>query len=53
KPIEWLAELLASRDRTLAAATAKAGGLYLVEVDYPEPYAIPQVALGPLFLPPT
>jgi tRNA pseudouridine38-40 synthase len=53
KPTEWLAELLASRDRTLAAATAKAGGLYLVEVDYPEPYAIPQVALGPLFLPPT
>ncbi len=53
RPVTWLAELLASKDRTLAAATAKAGGLYLVEVDYPEAFQIPQVALGPLFLPAT
>lgn len=53
RPPEWLAELLASKDRSLAAATAKAGGLYLVEVDYPEQYQIPRVALGPLFLPAT
>ncbi|MDF7681467.1 tRNA pseudouridine(38-40) synthase TruA [Enterobacteriaceae bacterium ESL0689] len=46
----WLAELLAAKDRTLAAATAKAAGLYLVAVDYPEHYAIPVMPMGPLFL---
>ncbi len=50
KPVEWLAELLASRNRSLAAATAKPGGLYLVEVDYPEHFGIPGSAPGPLFL---
>ncbi len=32
-------------------ATAKAGGLYLVDVDYPKEFGLPQVAMGPLFLP--
>jgi len=32
----WLAEVLASRDRTLAGATAPAHGLVLVRVRYPE-----------------
>lgn len=50
KPVAWLGELLQSRNRNLAAATAKPGGLYLVEVDYPESYAIPKSAPGPLFL---
>jgi tRNA pseudouridine38-40 synthase len=50
KPVGWLGELLQSRNRNLAAATAKPGGLYLVAVDYPEYYAIPEVAPGPLFL---
>ncbi|SNY55407.1 tRNA pseudouridine38-40 synthase [Arsukibacterium tuosuense] len=50
KPVSWLGELLQSRNRNLAAATAKPGGLYLVEVDYPEHYAIPKAAPGPLFL---
>lgn len=36
QPESWIAELLAARDRTLAAATAKAEGLYLVAVDYPD-----------------
>lgn len=48
---QWIAELLAAKDRTLAAATAKAGGLYLVDVDYPQSFAIPKTAIGPLFLP--
>jgi len=47
---EWIAELLAARDRTLAAATAKAEGLYLVAVDYPSRFALPSPAMGPLFL---
>ncbi|MFZ4831587.1 tRNA pseudouridine(38-40) synthase TruA [Rouxiella sp. Mn2063] len=46
----WMAELLAAKDRNLAAATAKAEGLYLVSVDYPEKFALPKVSLGPLFL---
>ena len=36
QPESWIAELLAAKDRTLAAATAKAEGLYLVSVDYPD-----------------
>jgi tRNA pseudouridine38-40 synthase len=51
RPPEWIAELLAAKDRTLAAATAKAEGLYLVDVDYPAHFDIPKTALGPLFLP--
>lgn len=46
----WMAELLAAKDRTLAAATARADGLYLVSVDYPEHYEIPRPPMGPLFL---
>ncbi|MBD8512256.1 tRNA pseudouridine(38-40) synthase TruA [Photobacterium sp. WH77] len=47
---EWIQWLLAQKDRTLAGATAKAEGLYLVEVDYPEAYDLPCVSAGPLFL---
>ncbi|GAA4872223.1 tRNA pseudouridine(38-40) synthase TruA [Ferrimonas pelagia] len=51
QPKEWITELLAAKNRDLAAATAKAEGLYLVEVDYPEAFGIPRSAPGPLFLP--
>jgi tRNA pseudouridine38-40 synthase len=34
KPVAWVAEVLASRDRTLAGPTAPAHGLTLVEVTY-------------------
>ena len=50
QPIEWIKWLLEQRDRTLAAPTAKAEGLYLVDVTYPEHFAIPKTKLGPLFL---
>jgi len=46
----WMAELLAAKDRNLAAATAKAEGLYLVSVDYPEKFGLPKLNMGPLFL---
>jgi tRNA pseudouridine38-40 synthase len=46
----WMEELLAAKDRTLAAATARAEGLYLVAVDYPERFDLPQPPMGPLFL---
>ncbi|MDE2149879.1 MAG: tRNA pseudouridine(38-40) synthase TruA [Gammaproteobacteria bacterium] len=41
KPVEWIAWLLASRDRRQGAATAAAAGLYLLGVDYPARYALP------------
>lgn len=47
--VDWMAELLALKDRNKAAATAKAQGLYLVEVDYPQQYEIPHMHPGPLF----
>ena len=50
QPESWIAELLAAKDRTLAAATAKAEGLYLVAVDYPDRYDLPKPPMGPLFL---
>jgi len=48
--IDWMAHLLELKDRTKAAATAKAEGLYLVSVDYPEKFALPSNVMGPLFL---
>lgn len=50
KPETWIAELLALKDRSKAAQTAKPNGLYLVKVSYPEQFAIPETNLGPLFL---
>ncbi len=47
---EWIQWLLAQKDRKLAAPTAKAEGLYLVHVDYPHEFDLPQTPLGPLFL---
>ncbi|HIF9432698.1 TPA: tRNA pseudouridine(38-40) synthase TruA [Photobacterium damselae] len=47
---EWIKWLLEQKDRTLAGATAKAEGLYLVDVDYPQEFNLPRVPLGPLFL---
>lgn len=50
QPVDWLNTLLALKDRAKAAATAKPGGLYLVEVDYPSEFELPKPAIGPLFL---
>lgn len=50
QPESWIAELLAAKDRNLAAATAKAEGLYLVSVDYPPQFGLPKLSMGPLFL---
>ncbi|MDC5703610.1 tRNA pseudouridine(38-40) synthase TruA [Vibrio europaeus] len=48
---EWIKDLLEIKDRKQAGATAKAEGLYLVDVDYPEEFQLPRVPIGPLFLP--
>ncbi len=50
KPVEWVAEVLAARDRSKAAVTAKPYGLYLVSVDYPEEFNIPKLSPGPFFI---
>ncbi|WP_455816543.1 tRNA pseudouridine(38-40) synthase TruA [Pseudomonas cerasi] len=50
QPEGWIAELLAAKDRKLAAATGRAEGLYLVAVDYPARFEIPCPPMGPLFL---
>lgn len=42
KPVSWIKELLAARDRKLAGATAPASGLYLLKVDYPAHFTLPQ-----------
>jgi len=46
-PVRWLPELLAARDRCQAPATAKANGLYLVEVGYDSVYNLPEPAFFP------
>lgn len=47
---QWVAELLAARDRTQGEVTAPASGLYLVAVSYPEEFAIPRFPPGPYFV---
>jgi len=44
-PPGWAAEVLASRDRRCAGVTAKASGLYLIGVRYPERFALPRPGL--------
>ncbi|CUX96034.1 tRNA pseudouridine synthase A [Candidatus Gullanella endobia] len=50
KPENWIADLLTCRDRKQAGSTARAGGLYLVGVDYPPCFHLPVLSPGPLFL---
>jgi tRNA pseudouridine38-40 synthase len=41
RPIEWVGEVLASRDRRLAAPTFEAGGLYLDGAQYAGHFGVP------------
>ena len=47
---DWIVALLALKDRSKAAPTAKPNGLYMVDVTYPDKYELPKLALGPLFM---
>ena len=49
QPLDWMAELLAAKDRTKAGPTAAAAGLYLVAVEYPEHYDLPSQGFLPRF----
>jgi tRNA pseudouridine38-40 synthase len=51
RPPEWIADVLQTRDRTRAAATFAADGLYLADVRYDACYAVPKRSdSGPLDL---
>jgi tRNA pseudouridine38-40 synthase len=49
RPVSWMAELLALKDRTRAGPTAPAQGLYLVAVQYPDAYDLPRSGNVPWF----
>ncbi|MEH6581674.1 MAG: tRNA pseudouridine(38-40) synthase TruA [Halioglobus sp.] len=46
----WLQSVMLGRDRTLAADTAPADGLYFVRANYPPEYTLPDSPLGPMML---
>ena len=48
--VDWIKDVLEAKNRCLAGMTAASGGLYFVDVDYPENFGIPKRNLGPLFL---
>lgn len=41
REVEWMQEVLAAKSRQAAAETAPPGGLYLINVTYPDPYIFP------------
>lgn len=45
-PVSWIPELLASKNRSFSAPTFMADGLYLVDVDYPAEFVLPQQAFN-------
>lgn len=49
--VEWVGEVLASKDRSQAGVTAPACGLYFTEIGYADEFALP-VAHSPFFLSP-
>lgn len=50
RPVEWVQQVLASCDRKAGGVTAAPHGLYMVQVEYPERFKLPERYLGPHFL---
>lgn len=50
RPVSWVSEVLLAKDRKLGAETAPPYGLYLVGVEYPAHYLVPEASVGPMFL---
>jgi tRNA pseudouridine38-40 synthase len=48
---EWMAEVLAAKDRSIAAPTFSPAGLYLAQIAYPEEFHIPRPWLENSWLP--
>ena len=51
QPAEWMAKVLAEKDRSIAAPTFSPAGLYLAHIEYPEKYCIPKPWLKNSWLP--
>lgn len=47
----WSKSVLNARDRKEGGVTAPPYGLYFVDVDYPNEFALPESSIGPFFLP--
>lgn len=50
RPVTWAQAVLEGRDRAAGGVTAAPYGLYMVKVDYPAQYVLPERYLGPHFL---
>jgi tRNA pseudouridine38-40 synthase len=50
RPVEWAGEVLQSRVRRTGGVTAHPFGLYLVQVEYHDEFALPERYIGPHFL---
>jgi tRNA pseudouridine38-40 synthase len=51
QPVQWAQQILQSRNRTTAAPTFSPAGLYLTQVEYPQPFSIPINTASPFILP--
>lgn len=49
QPVNWLKQVLLSKDRRLAAKTASAAGLYFIQAFYPDDFVLQQVNRRPRF----
>lgn len=47
QPMDWITTLLQGRDRTRAAPTFSANGLYLAGIEYDPKYALPETFVNP------
>ncbi|MGH8382875.1 tRNA pseudouridine(38-40) synthase TruA [Pseudomonas sp.] len=50
RPVGWAREVLESRERRTGGVTAHPFGLYLVQVEYQDEFALPDRYIGPHFL---
>ncbi|RWU17929.1 tRNA pseudouridine(38-40) synthase TruA [Pseudomonas alkylphenolica] len=50
RPVEWAREVLESRERRTGGVTAHPFGLYLVQVEYHDEFALPERYIGPHFI---
>jgi tRNA pseudouridine38-40 synthase len=49
KPINWVTDLLAKKDRKQGSITASPSGLFLVNVSYPAHFGLPESPSLPIF----
>ena len=48
QPVHWMSEVLSARDRSVAAPTFSAEGLYFLGARYPDSDALPNAADAPM-----